>query len=71
MKTVEVFKTNVGAADAAKRVIALLHQHYPDSRITIDLEDCDKVLRIEGRNLIRNRVISVVSGTGHHCDMLE
>lgn len=44
---VKIFKTNVSKEYLANRIIADLNQLYPNYRINFDLEDCDKVLRIE------------------------
>tara|TARA_A100000171_G_C2045362_1_gene102509 strand:+ start:318 stop:569 length:252 start_codon:yes stop_codon:yes gene_type:complete len=48
--TVEIFRTNVGGQQLANKVISGLNQIYPDYHINFDLEDCDKVLRIENQN---------------------
>lgn len=45
--TVEIFKTDVSTPMLAKRIISDLNQKYPGYRINFDLEDRDKVLRIE------------------------
>ena len=55
---VEVFKTNVKKAGEAKRVINELLHHFPDKKINFDLQDCDKVLRVEGENIINCRIVS-------------
>jgi len=71
MKTVEVFKTNVeGPAEAGQLITLLLH-HFPQSKITFDLEDCDKVLRIEGYDLVRKKVMNIVTETGYDCCTLD
>ena len=49
---VEVFKTNVSNQHLANRIITDLNQLYPNYRINFDLEDCDKILRIESYNAI-------------------
>ncbi|SHJ11532.1 hypothetical protein [Pseudozobellia thermophila] len=49
---VEIFKTNVGNQQLASKIVADLNQLYPEYRINFDLEDCDKVLRIESYNSI-------------------
>jgi hypothetical protein len=68
---IEVFKTNVEEACHAKNVIALLLQHFPDSKINFDLHDCDKILRIEGENFAVEKVIGLVAGSGYTCIVLE
>lgn len=47
MSMVEVFKTNVGSKRAAKIILEEIGSHQPHYKCNFDLEDCDKVLRIE------------------------
>lgn len=47
MGMVEVFKTNVHSKRAAKVILEEIGMHQPDYKCNFDLEDCDKVLRIE------------------------
>ena len=50
MKTVEVFKTNVLSKRAAKIILNEIGMHQPAYKCNFDLDDCDKVLRIEHEN---------------------
>ena len=68
---VEVFKTNVQEAGQAKQLIDLLRKHFPGSKINFDLNDCDKVLRIEGTNFIAGNVMIFVKENGFNCDVLD
>ncbi|KAA2240896.1 hypothetical protein F0L74_19565 [Chitinophaga agrisoli] len=68
---VEVFKTNVEHATQATQLVALLLQHFPDSRVNFDLEDCDRILRIEGQHFIAEKVQLLVNGRGFSCEALE
>lgn len=68
---IEVFKTNVEEATHAKNLVALLLQHFPASRINIDLHDCDKILRVEGDDFIPEKVIGLVKENGFTCHVLE
>ena len=70
-KSVEVFKTNVNESVHARQLVALLQQHFPGSRINFDLDDCDKVLRVEGHNLRVAKVMDLVQENGFHCRILE
>lgn len=45
---INVFKTNVHYAKRAKEIVNDLLQKYPGSRPTFDLEDEDRILRMEG-----------------------
>lgn len=47
MGAVEVFKTNVVNKRAAKVILEEIGRHQPHYKCNFDLEDCDKVLRIE------------------------
>ena len=53
---IEVFRTNVGERSQAQKLIDLLLKHFPGSRINFDLDDCDKVLRVEGRNISSDKI---------------
>ncbi len=44
---VEVFSTNVNTPEIARALIDQIHRAVPGSSATIDLEDCDRVLRVE------------------------
>jgi hypothetical protein len=44
---VEVFKTNIQGKTQASGIVSILKNEFPEYRITIDLDDCDKVLRVE------------------------
>lgn len=68
---VEVFKTNVQEHEEAQKLVALLREHFPETRINFDLDDCDKILRVEGRNFKVGIVIRLVNENGFHCALLE
>ncbi|HRO43308.1 MAG TPA: hypothetical protein PL009_10780 [Flavipsychrobacter sp.] len=68
---VEVFKTNVEGVNVANEIASLLLQHFPKSRISFDLEDCDKVLRIEGHSLCTATIMQIISACGFVCTILD
>jgi hypothetical protein len=68
---IEVFKTNIREAVQADNIIALLSQHFPGTRINIDLHDCDKVLRVEGGDFLPDAVMQLVNQNGFLCGILE
>ncbi|AHF15470.1 hypothetical protein [Niabella soli] len=47
MKRVTIFKTDVIDELAAKRIVGCLKKLLPGTKINFDLEDCDKILRVE------------------------
>ena len=68
---VEVFKTNVQEIAEAQKLVAVLRRHFPGSKINIDLDDCDKVLRVEGNNLRTEKVMTLVTEKGFVCTVLD
>jgi hypothetical protein len=68
---VEVFKTNVQGVSQAKKLVALLLEHFPDNRINFDLHDCDKILRIEGEHFEAQHIIMLVTENGFMCNVLD
>ena len=44
---IEVFKTNIQSQYEAKVILEELNFQFPDYAINFDLEDCDKILRVE------------------------
>ena len=64
---VNVFKTDVQSADVAKEIINDLLQMYPCLRITFDLEDEDKIMRVEGVFFKTADIISCLKENGHCC----
>ena len=67
---VEIFKTNVQEHAEAQKLVSLLHSHFPGTKINFDLDDCDKILRMEGINFKVSKVISLVKENGFHCSLL-
>lgn len=68
---VEVFKTNIEETEQAQEIVSALQQYFPGSRVTIDLDDCDKVLRINHTMVQPKEVIQLVSAKGFECSMLQ
>lgn len=67
---VEVFKTNVQEVSQAKELTDKLLEHFPDYDITFDLEDCDKILRAEARDIKSENIIMLLSNYGFNCECL-
>ena len=67
---VEIFKTNVSDQQLANKIIMDLNQLFPDYNINFDLEDCDRILRIDCEFLLSERVISILKEKGFSCEEL-
>jgi hypothetical protein len=69
---VEIFKTDVKQECEAAALVSLLLQHLPYCRINFDLEDCDRILRIESAQQEINlpQVIHIMNKQGYRCTLL-
>ena len=67
---VEVFKTDVREAEHAERLIDLLYKYFPARKINFDLEDCDKILRIDSTVNFSSEVIETLRENGVWCEEL-
>ena len=67
---VEVFRTNVQTKSEAIRVSKLLKDSFGYKRVNFDLEDCDKILRIEAPRVVPHCVIGVLKTENFECEIL-
>lgn len=68
---IEVFKTNIVDENTAKTVLSDLAIHLPNSYINFDLEDCDKILRIENCSIHLDLVVDILNKNGFYCEPLQ
>ena len=68
---VEVFSTNVYDNDQSDTLIQKLLAYFPSSKINFDLEDCDKILRVEGTLVLPLKIAEVLNANGYQCHVLE
>ena len=73
MKQVEIFKTNVCEASKASLVISLLDECYPHYTSNFDMDDNDKILRVESiEKQIDNREIeALLNSIGIYCEVFK
>jgi hypothetical protein len=71
LNMVEVFKTNVRHKRQARKLLDILSVQFPLFNINFDLEDCDKILRVEGENIPREIIVRLVGENGYQCDVLD
>jgi hypothetical protein len=67
---VEVFKTNVQKKDETITIIQKLHEYCPQGKINFDLEDCDKILRVEDVYVPKVKIVLLLNAYGYHCEIL-
>ncbi|WP_228012007.1 hypothetical protein [Flavobacterium hungaricum] len=68
---VEVFKTNVQKETDTNYIIAVIKRQFPMYKVNFDLEDCDKILRVEGVDLQWRNIIDYVNCLGYICVKLD
>lgn len=68
---VEIFKTNIEEEKLAKKLTSKLLRHFPQCKINFDLQDCDNILRIEGNEIVAEKIIQVVNTNGYQCQPLD
>ncbi len=67
---IEVYKTNVQEVEQSLLIVGKLLEHFPDSLINFDLEDCDKILRIHASSISNQKIIELLDSYGYHCEVL-
>ncbi|WP_339606017.1 hypothetical protein [uncultured Roseivirga sp.] len=67
---VHVFKTSVVSKKQAQVVGSFLNILLPSQEWNFDLEDCDKILRIETEEVAPETVITILNSQGFVCDEL-
>lgn len=71
-KVVEIFTTNVTNESLSRYVVVQLNNFIPGARVNFDLDDCDKILRIESVTSINtSAVMSIVEGMGIEINLLD
>lgn len=67
---IKVFKTNVQEVAQSKIIIEKLLEHFPNSSINFDLEDCDRILRVHDLKISNKEIIKLLNSYGYHCEIL-
>lgn len=68
---IEIFKTNVQNESDTIMIIKSIQEYFHDHLINFDLEDCDKILRIEANQIESNKIIELLNILSFDCVRLE
>ena len=70
---IEIFKTNVTKKNVSKRVTNQLLEAIPNASINFDLEDRDRILRVQNdqQNFDVQQIITLVDKMGFYCEVLQ
>ncbi len=64
------FKTSIRFKKDVKKLEQMLNQFIGNKRWNIDLDDIDKVLRIETETLTTQDIVHVINQAGYFCEEL-
>ena len=67
-----VFKTSVSSKEEAEQILPFLNAHVlPHGNCHFDLEDRDRILRVEGHDINASHFIGLLNEKGFECFELE
>ncbi|HVI47343.1 MAG TPA: hypothetical protein VM802_20865 [Chitinophaga sp.] len=67
-----IFRTNINTVKDKTAVINAIATSFTINDCSVDIEDCDKVLRvISPQELTENSIIEFVTRLGFRCDILD
>lgn len=72
MLSVKVYKTDIDDKSRAKTILDEIRQLLPGSNPSIDLDDCDKVLRIENKvaEINESKLKKILNSYGYKMEIL-
>lgn len=69
---VEIFRTNVNDRSHADGILGQLRLLFPHYRVNFDLDDCDRILRVQSPGSVEvEPILHLLSQTGFSCSVLE
>ena len=71
MRNVKIFSTDIEHRTQVIYISAAICSLFPHSIVTVDLEDCDKVLRVEGNIPTNECIINLLSKLGVRIEVLK
>lgn len=73
MSSIEIFKTDIKSKQYAGYLIREMKELFPDFKISIDLDDHDKVLRVESRKrkVQSTEVINLLNKRNFYCEVMD
>ncbi len=69
--SVHIFKTNINTIEQIKKADSFLSKNSKIKKWNIDLEDCDKILKIESSQLETYDIIGSLKPFNIYCEVLE
>lgn len=66
-----VFRTSVSSKRKIRQIKPLLDQTLSHAKWSFDLEDCDKILRVETTENVALKIVSTLTKIGFECKELD
>lgn len=66
-----IFKTNIKSNQQIKKLKLQIDSDFPNTKWNFDLEDCDKIFRIESEEAILDDVCKTFHLLGYNCEELQ
>ncbi|WP_421772948.1 hypothetical protein [Gracilimonas sp.] len=71
MSDIKVYKTTVDNRELAKEILQKIRAELPESCPSFDLENSDKVLRVESRMGVKEvQIKKIIKNYGHQMEVL-
>lgn len=66
-----IFKTNVNSKEDISKIEPKIEKIGSINQWNFDLEDCDKILRIDSTNVVPQAITNLLNTLGFECEELE
>ena len=66
-----IFKTNIATRRDSLEMLTAIRRQFQVGSCNVDLDDCDKVLRIVDMNVSEDTMIDFVRRSGFDCELLD
>ena len=69
---IEIFRTNVTTREEAEIIVNKIHAAFPGSLPNFDLEDCDRILRVDSKGTVFaiDEIIQLLNLLGFEAEVL-
>lgn len=67
---IEVFKTNVEKKKEASTLLKGIETSFVNTKANFDLEDCDKILRVQSDKISVSQIKNYLKLKGYECELL-
>ena len=66
-----IFRTNINTLQDKNKVIGAIQANFSVMACSVDIDDCDRVLRVVSPQLVEDAIMAFVQKLGFYCDLLD